>query len=232
MDLNWLLPLAGFALITCGTPGPNNMLLTSAGAAQGFRRTLPLLVGVVGGINLMILATALGLGVVFEKVPLLHDGLKLVGSAYLLWLCGRHLLAARLRRSDIDASAGSVEEMERIIGRIRARWPRTRVLLRADSQGGPTVVGFNRGDASFVVIERGGIELSVNGAVKQKSDVDKLIWNIREIIADLSLFYHLQPGDLIYTGTPEGVGAVLPGDRITGHVEGVGPVELTVGPAA
>lgn len=83
-----------------------------------------------------------------------------------------------------------------------------------------------------VVIERGGIELSVNGAVKQKSDVDKLIWNIREIIADLSLFYHLQPGDLIYTGTPEGVGAVLPGDHITGHVEGVGQVELTVGPAA
>src|SRR5258708_32140787 len=49
--------------------------------------------------------------------------------------------------------------------------------------------------------------------------VDKQIWNIREIIADLSLFYHLQPGDLIYTGTPEGVGAVLPGDRITGHVQ-------------
>ncbi|AHX63425.1 LysE family translocator [Aeromonas media] len=86
MDLNWLFPLAGFALITCGTPGPNNMLLTSAGAAQGFRRSIPLLVGVVGGINLMILATALGLGVMFEKVPLLHDGLKLLGSAYLLWL--------------------------------------------------------------------------------------------------------------------------------------------------
>ncbi|MDP3204536.1 MAG: fumarylacetoacetate hydrolase family protein, partial [Hydrogenophaga sp.] len=83
-----------------------------------------------------------------------------------------------------------------------------------------------------VVIERGAIELSVNGAVKQKSDVDKLIWNIREIIADLSLFYHLQPGDLIYTGTPEGVGAVLPGDKITGSVEGVGGVELTVGPKA
>jgi fumarylpyruvate hydrolase len=62
--------------------------------------------------------------------------------------------------------------------------------------------------------------------------VDKLIWNIREIIADLSLFYHLQPGDLIYTGTPEGVGAVLPGDRITGSVEGVGSVALTVGPKA
>ena len=80
-----------------------------------------------------------------------------------------------------------------------------------------------------VVIERGAIELAVNGETKQKSDVDKLIWNIREIIADLSLFYHLQPGDLIYTGTPEGVGAVLPGDRITGSVEGVGEIALNVG---
>ena len=65
------------------------------------------------------------------------------------------------------------------------------------------------------VIESGVIELSVNGAVKQQSNVDKLIWNIREIIADLSLFYHLQPGDLIYTGTPEGVGPVKPGDTVT-----------------
>jgi fumarylpyruvate hydrolase len=82
-----------------------------------------------------------------------------------------------------------------------------------------------------VVIDSGAIELSVNGAVKQQSDIDKLIWNIREIIADLSLFYHLQPGDLIYTGTPEGVGAVLPGDRITGSVAGVGSVALIVGAA-
>ena len=83
-----------------------------------------------------------------------------------------------------------------------------------------------------VVIERGAIALEVNGQTKQSSDVDKLIWNIREIIADLSLFYHLQPGDLIYTGTPEGVGAVVPGDQITGRVAGVAEVALTVGPAA
>jgi fumarylpyruvate hydrolase len=82
-----------------------------------------------------------------------------------------------------------------------------------------------------VVIERGAIALEVNGETKQSSDVDKLIWNIREIIADLSLFYHLQPGDLIYTGTPEGVGAVVPGDRITGRVEGVAEVALTIGDA-
>ncbi len=82
-----------------------------------------------------------------------------------------------------------------------------------------------------VVIDSGEIALEVNGVTRQKSDVNKLIWNIRELIADLSLYYHLQPGDLIYTGTPEGVGAVLPGDRITGHVDGVGQLELNIGPA-
>ena len=82
-----------------------------------------------------------------------------------------------------------------------------------------------------VVIEKGEIYLSVNGQTRQHSNVDKLIWNIREIIADLSLFYHLQPGDLIYTGTPEGVGPVVAGDRIDGRVEGVGEIVLKIGAA-
>jgi fumarylpyruvate hydrolase len=82
-----------------------------------------------------------------------------------------------------------------------------------------------------VIIESGAIALEVNGQTKQSSDVDKLIWNVRELIADLSLFYHLQPGDLIYTGTPEGVGPVVAGDKITGRVAGVAEVALTVGAA-
>jgi fumarylpyruvate hydrolase len=82
-----------------------------------------------------------------------------------------------------------------------------------------------------VIIDSGAIALEVNGQTKQSSDVDKLIWNVRELIADLSLFYHLQPGDLIYTGTPEGVGPVVAGDKITGRVEGVAEVALTVGAA-
>jgi fumarylpyruvate hydrolase len=81
------------------------------------------------------------------------------------------------------------------------------------------------------IIDHGPIALEVNGETKQSSDVNKLIWDVREIIADLSLFYHLQPGDLIYTGTPEGVGAVVPGDKITGRVAGVAEVALTVGSA-
>ena len=83
-----------------------------------------------------------------------------------------------------------------------------------------------------VVMEDAAIALEVNGETKQNSNVDKLIWNIREIIEDLSLYYHLQPGDIIYTGTPEGVGAVLPGDTITGRVAGVAELSLRIGAAA
>ncbi len=82
------------------------------------------------------------------------------------------------------------------------------------------------------VLSQGEIALQVNGETKQKSDLDKLIWNIPELIEDLSKYYHLQPGDLIYTGTPEGVGPVRTGDRITGHVQGVGEIALAIGPAA
>ena len=81
------------------------------------------------------------------------------------------------------------------------------------------------------LITQGELALTVNGQPRQKSDVDKLIWDIREIIADLSLFYHLQPGDLIFTGTPEGVGPVRAGDRIDGHVDGVGAIVLHVAAA-
>jgi fumarylpyruvate hydrolase len=82
-----------------------------------------------------------------------------------------------------------------------------------------------------VALGRGAIELSVNGETRQRSDLDKLVWSVPELIADLSLFYHLQPGDLIFTGTPEGVGPVKPGDRIEGRIEGVGTISLSVGPA-
>ena len=86
-----------------------------------------------------------------------------------------------------------------------------------------------RGDLG--VLESGALTLAVNGETRQRSDLSRLIWDIRELIVDLSGFYHLQPGDLIYTGTPEGVGAVKPGDHIVGHVDGVGDVALTVGEA-
>lgn len=81
------------------------------------------------------------------------------------------------------------------------------------------------------LIERGEISLFVNGEVRQQSDLSRMLWSIPELIAALSTLYHLEPGDLIFTGTPEGVGAVLPGDRLEGSVAGVGKVTLTIGPA-
>ncbi|WP_409422068.1 LysE family translocator [Pseudaeromonas sp. ZJS20] len=94
MEPSWWLPLLGFALVTCGTPGPNNMLLTSAGANLGVRRSLPMLFAVVGGLNLLILAAAMGLGVLFSQWPLMHLLLKGGGSLYLLWLAWKLAWAA------------------------------------------------------------------------------------------------------------------------------------------
>ncbi|HPQ97061.1 MAG: fumarylacetoacetate hydrolase family protein [Thiothrix sp.] len=82
--------------------------------------------------------------------------------------------------------------------------------------------------ATSGVISHGRLALSVNGKIRQETDLDKLIWSIPEIIEHLSRFYHLQPGDLIYTGTPEGVGPVVAGDRIEGEIEGLGTISLTV----
>jgi fumarylpyruvate hydrolase len=80
-------------------------------------------------------------------------------------------------------------------------------------------------------LAKGAITLAVNGVEKQHGDLADMIWNQAEIVSNLSHLYHLHPGDLIYTGTPAGVGAVVSGDVITGRIEGLGEITLTVGPA-
>ncbi|MFU2489865.1 fumarylacetoacetate hydrolase family protein [Thauera sp. WH-1] len=81
------------------------------------------------------------------------------------------------------------------------------------------------------VLERGEISLRLNGEVRQQGDLADMIWTIPEIIADLSTYYHLRPGDLIYTGTPEGVGPVQAGDLLEGRIEGVGSLSFGIDPA-
>ena len=68
----------------------------------------------------------------------------------------------------------------------------------------------------------------MNGERKQDSDLSKLIWSVAEVISYLSGYMELQPGDLIYTGTPEGVGPLVQGDRVKGHVDGVGDINIAV----
>jgi len=77
-------------------------------------------------------------------------------------------------------------------------------------------------------ITHAAISLQVNQAVRQNSTVEQLIWNIAETIAQLSAAWELQPGDLIYTGTPAGVGAVVPGDTLKGSISGLTDIELKV----
>ena len=73
----------------------------------------------------------------------------------------------------------------------------------------------------------GKITLHVNGELRQQGDLSEMIWSVPDTIAYLSQYYRLEPGDLIFTGTPAGVGAVVPGDKLVGRVEGV--AELDVG---
>ena len=80
MALEWLLPLAGFAWVTCITPGPNNVLLTASGARFGFRRTLPHVIGISAGMGVMLLLVSLGLGALFQQWPLGQTVLRVLGN--------------------------------------------------------------------------------------------------------------------------------------------------------
>ena len=78
---------------------------------------------------------------------------------------------------------------------------------------------------------RGRIWLEVNGALRQEGDISDMIWNVRDILRELATWFSLQPGDLVFTGTPAGVGRLAPGDRVSGGVEGIGLLEHVMGPA-
>jgi fumarylpyruvate hydrolase len=78
-------------------------------------------------------------------------------------------------------------------------------------------------------IHDAGIKLTVNGEVKQQSTLDHMIWNVPQIIAELSRLFVLQAGDLVLTGTPAGVGPVVPGDVMVGSIDKLGSLTITVG---
>ena len=113
--------------------------------------------------------------------------------------------------------------------------------LAARDKGRPWDLGKDVEESSVVgevvpmpgtLLAQGALRMTVNGQPRQQSDLSRLIWSVAELIADLSRFYRLQPGDLIFTGTPEGVGPVVAGDRIEGRIDDVGSIVLNVGPAA
>jgi fumarylpyruvate hydrolase len=78
------------------------------------------------------------------------------------------------------------------------------------------------------LMDKGNIRLTVNGKPRQNSDISKLIWNVAEMIEHLSRYFELQPGDLIFTGTPEGVAAVQKGDLLEGAIDGLTELRVKV----
>ncbi|NLJ51839.1 MAG: fumarylacetoacetate hydrolase family protein [Alcaligenaceae bacterium] len=90
------------------------------------------------------------------------------------------------------------------------------------------VIGEISPKAAVGAINSGAIELQVNGDTAQKADVNELIWSNAEVISRLSEFVELRAGDLIYTGTPEGVGAVKPGDTMVGMVDSLKGIRVKV----
>jgi fumarylpyruvate hydrolase len=76
--------------------------------------------------------------------------------------------------------------------------------------------------------ERAAIWLEVNGETRQRASLSEMIWSVPEIVAELSTYFELRPGDLIFTGTPEGVGPVGPGDSLVGGIDGLETLRTTI----
>jgi threonine/homoserine/homoserine lactone efflux protein len=81
-----LLPLTAYCALMSGTPGPNNVMLATSGANFGYRRTLPHMLGINIGVFVLTLGVCLGLGAVFARFPAIHEGLRIVGALYLVYL--------------------------------------------------------------------------------------------------------------------------------------------------
>jgi fumarylpyruvate hydrolase len=82
------------------------------------------------------------------------------------------------------------------------------------------------------LLTRGEISLDVNGQRRQHGDLSDMVWNVPDMLAFLSQLYRLEPGDLIFTGTPAGVGAVVVGDRLDGRIAGLTPLSIEIVAAA
>lgn len=114
--------------------------------------------------------------------------------------------------------------------------------LEARAQGRPWDTGKNVEQSSPLgpivpaaegfVPTKGAITLKVNGETRQSQDLSDLIWPVADVIAYLSTLWRIEPGDLIYTGTPAGVGAVVEGDVMLAQIEGLPDLTITVGPKA
>lgn len=100
MNIEILLALAGFSLVSSITPGPNNLMLLASGVNYGFRRTIPHMLGISAGFGFMLVCVGLGLAQMLEHAPLVYLGLKIAGGAYLLYLAYRIATSGPIEAGD------------------------------------------------------------------------------------------------------------------------------------
>ena len=145
-------------------------------------------------------------------------------------------IGAPVFRADADAARAAIYaygcalDMTRRDLQLAARAKQRPWDLGKDVEGSAVFAPLTKA-AEFGAVGDQRIHLSVNGAIKQDAKLSELIHGVAEVVADLSKFYHLQPGDVIMTGTPAGVGPVVAGDVIEGGIDGLAPIHLTIGAA-
>lgn len=96
--------LIGFTFVAAVTPGPNNVVLWATGIQFGFRAAIPYLAGILAGMAVMVMATAVGIGLLIAAVPGLEVALKVAGTAYLLYLAYRIAVSSSVREADVDGA--------------------------------------------------------------------------------------------------------------------------------
>ena len=135
------------------------------------------------------------------------------------------------------ANIGVAQASQHIFGyAVGLDLTRRDLQAEAKDKGRPwdTAKGFDRSAPISAItpgatLDNGRIWLRVNGDLRQQGMLADMIWSVPEIIAELSTLYELAPGDLIFTGTPAGVAAIQPGDRLEGGVDGLETLRITVG---
>ena len=152
----------------------------------------------------------------------LHHEIELVVA---IGIGGRNIAAADAARH-IWGYAVGLDMTRRDLQNAMKKQGRPWSIGKAFDQSAP--IGALQPIAHTGELTRGAITLSVNGVQRQRGDLSELIWSVAETIETLSRAWTLQPGDLIYTGTPAGVAAVVSGDLLEGHIDGLGTLALRI----
>jgi fumarylpyruvate hydrolase len=145
------------------------------------------------------------------------------------------VVAIGVARQDVDPTSAGVQVFGLAVG---IDLTRRDLQIAARQAGRPWEAGKSFDQSAPVspirrlrggeVLKKGRIQLLVNGTIRQDSDLCEMIWNVEEVTSHLSKSFVLMPGDLIFTGTPSGVGSLAPGDAIEAAIEGVGRLTVSI----